>query len=122
MGLLEKAGQIQTDGAKPAPKKKAAKAAKPKKAKKKEAVSIEDELDDLDLGGSDGGSRALPDEFVRAGKPAQFARALIDLLVTYGWMIPLIAMTAYGSVIGTAPKSYSMTRRSAPNSFNVFSC
>ena len=97
VGLLEKAGQIQTDGAKPAPKKKAAKAAKPKKAKKKEVVSIEDELDDLDLGGSDGGSRALPDEFVLAGKPARFARALIDFLASYGWLMPILAIEGMGT-------------------------
>ena len=97
MGLLEKAGQIQADGPKATPKKKAIKAAKPKKAKAAK-VMLEDELDDLDFDtGAAKASRVLPDEFVLAGKPAKFARALIDLLVTYGWLVPLVTMTAYGS-------------------------
>ena len=86
MGLLEKAGQIQADGPKATPKKKIAKPAKSKKAKKAPKVSLEDELDDLDIG-DERVSRSLPDEFVLASKPAKFALALIDFIATYVWIL-----------------------------------
>ena len=98
MGLLEKAGQIQADGPKATPKKKPVRAAKPKKQKRPAKVSLEDELDDLDFDtGAGTGARNLPDEFVLAGKPAKFARTLIDFLVTYGWLMPIMAIEGMGT-------------------------
>ena len=94
MGLLEKAGQIQTDGPKATPKKKPARAAKAKKAKKSAKVSLEDELDDLDIG-VERVSRSLPDEYVLAGKPAKFALGLIDFIVTYAWVILILGYIGF---------------------------
>ena len=98
MGLLEKAGQIQADGPKATPKKKPVRAAKPKKAKKEKKapkVSLEDELDDLDIGGAERVSRSLPDEFVLAGKPSKFALALIDFIATYVCFLLVIGYIAF---------------------------
>ena len=101
MGLLEKAGQIQADGPKATPKKKAIKAAKPKKAKPAK-VMLEDELDDLDIGG-DRVSRSLPDGFVLAGKPAKFALALIDFIVTYVCFLLVFGYIAFLETTNFAP-------------------
>ena len=87
MGLLEKAGQIQDEGAsksKPTKTKSAktkSKAPKPKRQKTKKQ-KVEDDLDDLEV--KEKVIKSLPNEFQLAKKPARFARSLVDFIVTYG--------------------------------------
>ncbi len=96
MGLLEKAGQMESEEAKPkkakasAQKKKAKPTPKPRRSKKKS-----DDLDDLES--TPKVARTLPPEFTLARKPARFARSLVDFIVTFGWAVPIVGIMAYGS-------------------------
>ena len=102
MGLLEKAGKMQTDApaaTKPKKKAKPPKAAKPekapKKAKRQRKAKPVDDLDDFEE--VERVARTMPDEFILASGKARFARGLIDFIVTYGWMVPIVGITAYGT-------------------------
>jgi hypothetical protein len=103
MGLLEKAGKMQTDAPAATKEKKAEKpqkAAKPKKAPRKarkprKAKPVVDDLDEFEV--EERVARTMPDEFILASGKARFARSLIDFIVTYGWMVPIVGMTAYGT-------------------------
>tara|TARA_B100000902_G_scaffold33115_1_gene39647 strand:- start:11824 stop:12627 length:804 start_codon:yes stop_codon:yes gene_type:complete len=105
MGLLEKAGNIQKEEEKPEtkvvpkpvekvppkaetkPKEKAKKVKKerPKKEKKPKAPRAPRV------------KKEIPDGFEAATKGQKFIRRSADFLVSYGWMIPLLAITAWGS-------------------------
>ena len=103
MGLLEKAGQMQDSG--PAPAKKAAKAkakAKPKpqpkvakKTSRRRRKPVKDEFDDIEVKPKI--AKNLPDDYTIAKKPARFARSLVDLIVSYGWAIPIVGINLYGT-------------------------
>tara|TARA_B100000214_G_scaffold174933_2_gene125784 strand:+ start:1375 stop:2187 length:813 start_codon:yes stop_codon:yes gene_type:complete len=109
MGLLEKAGNIQKEDEKPEtkivsppvekakakptpkpepqPKKKPVKAKKErpkkeKKPKKPKAPRVKKEM---------------PEGFEAATRGQKLIRRVSDFLVSYGWMIPLLAITAWGS-------------------------
>ena len=101
MGLLEKASNIEAEEkppetkvvkpkkepvkAAPVEKKKPAKKAKkvkPPKEKKPRAPRVKKEL---------------PEGFELATKSQKFIRRLFDFAVTYGWSIPLIALSAWGA-------------------------
>ena len=104
MGLLEKAGQMQSEeGVKPAKKSKPkpVKAAKPAKKSKKSKLrrasrkKSSDDLDDIEV--TPKVAKVLPDEYVLSKKPARFARSLVDFIVTFGWAIPVVAIQGFGS-------------------------
>jgi hypothetical protein len=103
MGLLEKAGKMQTDAPEATKAKKAdkpKKATKPPKAPRKarkarKAKAVVDDLDEFEV--EERVARTMPDEFILASGKARFARSLIDFIVTYGWMIPIVGISAYGT-------------------------
>ena len=98
MGLLEKAGQIQDEGAsksKPTKTKSAktkSKAPKPKRQKTKKQ-KVDDDLDDLEV--KEKVIKSLPNEFQLAKKPARFARSLVDFICTYGAFLAVLGTFAF---------------------------
>ncbi len=101
MGLLEKAGQMQNEEeVKPAKKSKPkpVKAAKPAKKTKRKRTSKKksDDLDDFEV--TPKVAKTLPDEYVIAKRPARFARSLVDFIVTFGWAVPIVVISLWGSM------------------------
>ena len=105
MGLLEKAGKIQSeDEAVPAAeddapatvvlpdpepvKEKPAKKSRLRREKKAKKATREKKVRT---------PRVMPDGFEAASTGQTLLRRIIDFLVSYGWSIPLIAFTAWGS-------------------------
>lgn len=102
MGLLEKASNIEAEEKPPEtkvvkPKKEAVKeppAKKPKKAAKKpKKVKPPKEKKPR----APRVKKELPEGFEPATKSQRFIRRLFDFAVTYGWSIPLIALSAWGA-------------------------
>jgi hypothetical protein len=101
MGLLEKAGQMQNEeGVKPAKKSKPKPAKAPKPAKKSKARrksrKAVDDLDDIEV--TPKVAKKLPDEYVIAKRPARFARSLVDFIVSFGWAVPIVVISLWGSM------------------------
>jgi hypothetical protein len=109
MGLLEKAGKIQTDEPSPpaeisAPdtivlpdpepvKEKPTKKAKirkerAKKTKKEKKTRV---------------PKVMPEGFEAATKGQSVLRRFVDFLVSYGWSVPLFAITAWGTYFNPTP-------------------
>ena len=107
MGLLEKAGTISSEEEvpktkvlttpdpvpEPEPVKKAKKVKKPKRERvkrerKKRTPRVQ---------------RTLPDGFEMATRGQKIIRRLVDFLVSYGWSIPLVGITAWGSYFNPTP-------------------
>ncbi len=108
MGLLEKAGNIQTEDtppatkvvqqpeavpqpapvteAKPVKKAKPAKKAKPKKVREKKTKTPRVK-------------KEMPDGFESATRGQRIIRRVVDFAVSYGWSVPLIGISAWGSDI-----------------------
>ena len=108
MGLLEKAGKIQTDDKPPAgnvvleavvdpvpviPVKKSRKSKKiksPKKAKTPRTKRVKL-------------SKSKPDGFEPATRGQKLTRRVVDFTVSYGWSIPILALTGWGSYFNPTP-------------------
>ncbi len=107
MGLLEKAGTISPEDekpktkvvgkpepvAEPEPVKKAKKEMKPKRERvKRERKPRSPRV-----------KRTLPDGFELATRGQRLTRRIVDFLVSYGWSIPLVGITAWGSYFNPTP-------------------
>lgn len=111
MGLLEKAGKIQSEDEavpaaeddapatvvlpdpepvreKPAKKSRLRREKKAKKATREKKVRT---------------PRVMPDGFDAATRGQAVLRRFVDFLVSYGWSVPLIAITAWGSYFNPTP-------------------
>nr|AIF08356.1 hypothetical protein [uncultured marine group II/III euryarchaeote KM3_28_D12] len=86
MGLLEKAGKMQTDEPKAAKKKAEKKVAEPKAARKprKERRAKKERTPRPKRERKARVPRTMPEGYESAGKAAKFARRLVDTIVTYG--------------------------------------
>ncbi len=83
MGLLEKAGK-KKDEVKPKKAAKKAKKAEPKPAKQSKAEVAKSKPKKAKRERAPRDPRVMPDGYKLAGKPARFARRLVDFIVTYG--------------------------------------
>ncbi len=105
MGLLEKAGQMQDSGKKPTTTKTKSTSPKPVKAKPQKRVrkkrAKRDDLDDFEARAKV--AKVMPEEYELPKGAARFARSLVDFLVSYGWMVPLLVITGYGSNFNPTP-------------------
>ena len=110
MGLLEKAGNISTEDEKPEtkiPKKpepvvapepvKTAKKAKRAKKKKGEKKVREKKPRAPRV------KKELPPDFEVATRGQRLTRRIVDFLVSYGWSLPILVVTAWGSYFNPTP-------------------
>jgi hypothetical protein len=116
MGLLEKAGNISTEDEKPVtkiPKKpepviapepvKTVKKAKPvKKAKRAEKKKREKKPREKKPR-APRVKKELPSDFEVATRGQRLTRRIVDFLVSYGWSLPLLGITAWGSNFNPTP-------------------
>lgn len=107
MGLLEKAGTISTEEEKPKtkvvaktePTPEPAPVQKPKKEKKARRTREKKEKKPR----APRVKKELPDGFEMATRGQKLTRRIVDFLVSYGWSIPLLAITAWGSYFNPTP-------------------
>mgnify|MGYP001157216026 FL=1 len=110
MGLLEKAGNVEVESkppetkvvnpAKAVAKAKPAKAAKPKPAKAKAPAKAKKSKPVKEKKPrAPRVKKELPDGFERATTGQKFVRRLFDFIISYGWTIPLLAVSAWGANI-----------------------
>jgi len=116
MGLLEKAGNISSEDEKPETKipKKAVpvaapapvKAAKPvktaKKAKRAEKKKPEKKVREKKPR-APRAKKELPPDFEVATRGQRLTRRIVDFLVSYGWSLPILVVTAWGSYFNPTP-------------------
>ena len=107
MGLLEKAGTISTEEEKPKtkvvaktePTPEPAPVQKPKKEKKARRTREKKEKKPR----APRVKKELPDGFEMATRGQKLTRRIVDFLVSYGWSILLLAITAWGSYFNPTP-------------------
>jgi hypothetical protein len=117
MGLLEKAGNISSEDEKPETKipKKAVpvaapapvKAAKPvktaKKAKRAEKKKKPEKKVREKKPRAPRVKKELPPDFEVATRGQRLTRRIVDFLVSYGWSLPILVVTAWGSYFNPTP-------------------
>ena len=111
MGLLEKAGNISSEDEKPEtkipkkpepvvapePVKTAKKAKRAEKKKKREKKTRERKPRAPRV------KKELPSDFEVATRGQRLTRRIVDFLVSYGWSLPILVITAWGSYFNPTP-------------------
>ena len=111
MGLLEKAGNISSEDEKPETKipKKAVPVAAPapvktaKKAKRAEKKKKPEKKTRERKPRAPRVKKELPSDFEVATRGQKLTRRIVDFLVSYGWSIPMLVITAWGSNFNPTP-------------------
>lgn len=99
MGLLEKAGKMQTDEPKAAKKKAGKKTAEPKATPKprRERRQRKQRAPRQKRERKARVPRTMPDQYQNAGEAAKFARRLVDIIVNMSGISGLVGITATGA-------------------------
>ena len=108
MGLLEKAGNITPEETKPQTKvvKQPEPVAAPEPVKTKEKKEKKQKKERVKRERKPRQPRAkkvLPEGYELATRGQRITRRIVDFLVSYGWSIPLVGITAWGSYFNPTP-------------------
>jgi len=98
MGLLEKAGDLKVEEAKPKKRRKRPEpepvSVQPEKKKRRRRRKEEVDLDELI---EEETVHGPPGDFILASSGARRARAIVDFIINWTMPVPIIAITAYGT-------------------------